>query len=133
MNDAARPPLAYSTATFIVNPAPESTVSTGPATSTATNSHATTPVQFMVDFAGSGIEGIPPGKPPHLYLSLNPPETVLRESNIQKIGYGNSWRASFTIIPWKHHVPTELHCRLMQNASATAKPLSEEWTYTWHQ
>ncbi len=126
MNDATLPPLAYSPATFIVNPAP-------PSSDAPSGVGDTTPVQFMIDFAGSGIEGISPSHPPHLYLHFDPPKTVLRESNIQKIGFGNSWRASFTIIPFKHHIPTEMHCRLMENASKDAKPLSEEWTYTWHQ
>ncbi len=95
----------------------------------------TTPVQFQIDFAGNGIEGIPADKPPYLELHFDPTETRLRDSSLQKIGYDNSWRATFTIIPFKHTVPTELHCRLMQAAPSEsgARPLSEEWTYTWHQ
>jgi glucan biosynthesis protein len=89
----------------------------------------------MVDFAGNGIENIAPGEPLRLYLHCEPPETVVRESKVEKIGYDNSWRVSFTIIPFKHNVPTEIQCRLMQNTSSPgdAKPLSEEWNYTWHQ
>ena len=89
----------------------------------------------LVDFAGNGIEQIPADKPPYLNLHFDPPETRLRESSLEKIDYDNSWRATFTFFPFKHDVPTELHCRLMQTAQpqSNAKPLSEEWTYTWHQ
>jgi len=96
---------------------------------------ASPPVQFQIDFAGDGIENMPANKPPYLYLHFDPPGTVLRDSRMDKIGYDNSWRATFTIYPFKHDVPTELQCRLMQTTQpqSNAKPLSEEWTYTWHQ
>ncbi len=48
---------------------------------------------------------------------------------MEKNGYDNSWRVTFTIIPFKHFVPTELHCRLVRDN----KPLTETWSYTWHQ
>jgi glucans biosynthesis protein len=148
MNDASRPPLAYSNATWVINPAPPPAPPT--ATSTALNAvkqtappapapapllGGTVPVQFQIDFAGNGVEGIPADKPPYLELHFDPPETRLRDSSLQKIGYDNAWRATFTIIPFKRNVPTELHCRLMQTAQpqSNAKPLSEEWNYTWHQ
>jgi glucans biosynthesis protein len=150
MNDASRPSLAYSKATLIANPAPPPPVNipqantpntpptqTPPASVPAPSRPKpgdTTPVQFLIDFAGNGIETIPANAPPYLYLHFDPPETALREWKVEKIGYDNSWRASFTIIPFKRHVPTEIQCRLMQNTkSADAKPLSEEWSYTWHQ
>jgi glucans biosynthesis protein len=131
-NDAARPPLAYSRQTLLINPAPSAAT---PVPAPASKSPTTTPVQFMVDFIGNGIENLPPDKPPYLYLHFDPPETVLREWKVEKIGYDNSWRATFTIIPFKHNVPTEMHCRLMQGDKppGEAKPLSEEWNYTWHQ
>ena len=88
---------------------------------------------FMIDFVGNGIENIPADKKPYLYLHFDPPETKLREFSLEKIGYDNSWRATFTIIPFKHNVPTELHCRLLESDKPGAKPLSEEWNYTWHQ
>ena len=94
-----------------------------------------TPVQFQIDFAGNGIEGIPADKPPYLFLHFDPPGTFLRDSSLQKIGYGSSWRATFTIIPFKRNVPTEIQCRLLEATQppSDAKPLSEEWNYTWHQ
>lgn len=149
MNDASRPPLAYTKATLVVNPAPPS--APAPLSNTPTSGATskppviappppskpgdTTPVQFLVDFAGHGIENIPSQTPPYLYLHFNPPETVLRDWKIEKISYDNSWRATFTIIPFKRNVPTELHCRLLENTTppSNAKPLSEEWNYTWHQ
>jgi glucans biosynthesis protein len=146
MNDANRPPLAYNKETLIINPAPPPTppLNVPPALASqketaspvpVSNPGSTTPVQFLVDFVGNGIETIPSTEPPHLYLHFDPPETILRDWKIEKIGYDNSWRASFTIIPFKRHVPTEMHCRLMQNTKSPddAKPLSEEWNYTWHQ
>jgi glucans biosynthesis protein len=146
MNDANRPPLAYNKDTLIINPAPPPTPPlNGPAALAsqkensppvpASNPGGTTPVQFLVDFVGNGIENIPATEPPRLYLHFDPPETVLRDWKIEKIGYDNSWRASFTIIPFKRHVPTEMHCRLMQNTTSPdqANPLSEEWNYTWQQ
>jgi len=149
MNDAEWPPLAYAKTALIVNPAPPppsplpsaipipaATVKSPLAPSLPPpipNPGNTTPVQFLVDFMGDGIENIPAAAPPYLQLHFDPPQTGLREWKIEKNGYDNSWRASFTIIPFKHNVPTELHCRLMQNAKPEAKPLSEEWNYTWHQ
>ena len=152
MNDAELPPLAYTKQTLIVSPAPPPPPTAppiGPVGASAVPPHPaplappppapkpgdTVPVQFLVDFIGNGIESIPPNQPPNLYVHLDPPETVLRESKVEKISDDNSWRATFTIIPFKHHVPTEIHCRLMQNTKnpADAKPLTEDWTYTWHQ
>lgn len=147
MNDASRPPLAYSNATWVINPAPPPVPPT--ATSTALNAvkqnappPATapipgggTPVQFQIDFAGNGIESIPADKPPNLEIHFDPPQTRLRDSSLQKIGYDNAWRATFTIIPFKRNIPTELRCRLMQTTQppSNANPLSEEWNYTWQQ
>ncbi len=146
MNDANRPPLAYSNQTLIVCPAPPPPLlpPVGPIVGPPLQKNDTppipkpgdtTPVQFLVDFIGNGMDSLPANEPPHLYLHCDPPETILRESKVEKIGSDNAWRASFTIIPFKHHVPTELQCRLMQNTQspADAKPLTEEWTYTWHQ
>jgi len=89
----------------------------------------TTPVQFLVDFAGSGIENTPANQPPDLDLTFSPPGTYLRESKVEKNGYDNSWRVTFTVIPFKRYVPTELRCRLIHNT----KPITETWTYTWNQ
>jgi glucan biosynthesis protein len=148
MNDASRPPLAYSNATWVINPAPPPVPPTAtpsvlngvkqnapPTPTPAPSTGGAVPVQFQIDFSGNGIEGIPADKPPYLELHFDPPETRLRDSSLQKIGYDNAWRATFTIIPFKRNVPTELHCRLMQTTQpqSNAKPLSEEWNYTWHQ
>jgi glucans biosynthesis protein len=151
MNDAQRPPLAFSRETWVINDPPPPAIPIAPiATSTGTATKAAAPapapapppahkpgdiipVMFMVDFVGNGIENIPYNHPPYLQIQLSPPETKLRESSLEKIGYDNSWRATFTIIPFKHNVPTEIHCRLMESDQPGAKPLSEDWTYTWHQ
>jgi glucans biosynthesis protein len=149
MNDATRPPLAYTKQTLVNDPAPPPPPPPapvdlmGPPAPVAKNSkpapsptpppppdkNATTPVQFLVDFMGNGIEQIPPGSPPKAELTCLPAGTIIRESNVQKNGYDNSWRVTFTIIPLKHFVPTELSCRLVRDG----KPLTETWTYTWHQ
>ena len=91
----------------------------------------TVPVQFLIDFVGNGIENIPANQPPDLNITCDPPlpETRLRESKVEKNGYDNSWRVTFTIIPAKHNVPTDILCHLMRNG----KPLTETWNYTWHQ
>ena len=89
----------------------------------------TVPVQFLVDFIGNGIENTPGNQPPDLDLQMSPPGTYLRESSVEKNGYDNSWRVTFTIIPAKRYVPTELRCRLMHNG----KPITETWSYTWNQ
>jgi len=143
MNDAERPPLAYTKDTWIINNPPplvppQPTLVPGqkppPVVATpAPKPGETTPVMFVVDFIGNGIENIPANQPPHLYLHFDPPETKLRDFSVEKVGYDNSWRATFTIIPFKHNVPTELHCRLMKSDKPDAKPLTEEWNYTWHQ
>jgi glucans biosynthesis protein len=148
MNDSSRPPLAYAKDTRIINPAPPPAPPAGtfpltaiqqpaspPAPDPPPKPDAMTPIQFLVDFAGNGIEQIPADKPPGLFLHFDPPETQLRDSSIQKIGYDNTWRATFTVIPFKHNQPTELRCRVMQptQPQSNAKPLSEEWNYTWYQ
>jgi len=89
----------------------------------------TTPVQFLVDFVGNGIESAPANQPPDLDLSYDPPGTYLREKSVEKNTYDNSWRVTFTIIPFKHSTPTNLRCRLLRNG----KPLTETWSYVWHQ
>jgi glucans biosynthesis protein len=178
MNDAQRPPLAYTKQTLVACPAPppppppppanlpplpvkpnEPTPPTpakpGPAAPKAvaatTNAPAATPpsapsapvvigpplpipvgtvpVQFMIDFAGNGIENIPANQPPDIDLAYDPPRTYLREKSVEKNGFDNSWRVTFTIIPFKHYVPTTLSCRLVRNN----RPLTETWTYVWHQ
>ena len=75
----------------------------------------TVPVQFLVDFVGNGIENTASNQPPDVDLQMSPPGTYLREKNVEKNGYDNSWRVTFTIIPAKRYVPTELKCRLMRN------------------
>jgi len=120
MNDAARPPLAFNTATR---------VNTLPPAAAVPNPGGTVPVQFLVDFAGNGIEDIPQTTPPRLDLVCDPPETPIRDVHVDKNGYDKSWRVTFTLVPLKHNQPTELHCRLMRADT----PLTETWTYTWHQ
>jgi glucans biosynthesis protein len=168
MNDAQRPPLAYSKQCLINCPAPPASASPGsapaatgtpggnatvaPGTPAPPASHeaalpagvgpalpgtpvakpipaGTVPVQFLIDFAGNGIENTPSSQPPDLKLSYDPPGTYLRESKVEKNGYDSSWRVTFTIIPFKRDVPTELRCALLHNG----KPITETWTYTWHQ
>jgi len=125
MNDADRPPLAYCKQTLVNSPAPP------PLGIPVAAVKDTVPVQFMIDFIGDGIENIPPNKPPHLDLTCNPPvpETYIREWKVEKDDFDHLWRASFTIIPSKHNVPTEILCHLMRDK----EPLTETWTYTLHQ
>jgi glucans biosynthesis protein len=89
----------------------------------------TTSVQFLVDFAGDGIENIPANQPPDLDLSFDPPGTYVRDQTVEKNGYDNSWRVTISIIPFKPFVPTILKCRLTRGG----KPLTETWNYTWRQ
>jgi periplasmic glucans biosynthesis protein len=151
---AAATPPAVAPATIPVNPPPKvastlpETKPSKPAAAPTTNAPAfvgpptgpsgpppipipvgTVPVQFLIDFVGDGIENIPPNQPPDLDLSYDPPGTYLREKSVQKNGYDNSWRVTFTIIPFKHFTPTKIRCRLLQNN----KPITETWVYTWHQ
>jgi glucans biosynthesis protein len=93
------------------------------------NPTGTTPVQFLVDFIGNGIESIAANQPPDLDLTYDPPGTYLREESVEKNGYDNSWRVTFTIIPFKHFTPTNLRVRLVRDG----KPITETWSYTWHQ
>ena len=206
MNDATRPPLAYSDSTFINDPAPPPlptappdpaklvgppippklaiaiakafAAPVSPAKKTPPPAPpGTTPVQFLVDFMGDGIENVPANDPPDLDLIALPAGTVVRESKVEKNGYDNSWRVTFTIVPFKKHVPTELEVRLFTHNTVThlqtdlatlqaqidqaqaanqsnavanltkndlpqkqkalhdaeSRPLTETWTYTWHQ
>jgi len=142
MNDANRPPLAYATQTLVNDPAPPpqpppiSPAALPPGAKPApppappapvVSPNGTTPVQFLVDFAGDGIEEIAPEQKPDVDLTCSP-GTVIRESGVEKNGYDKSWRVTFTIIPAKVNVPVELGCTLRRQG----KPLSETWTYTWH-
>jgi glucans biosynthesis protein len=86
-------------------------------------------VQFLIDFTGDGIADIPANDPPDIDVTVDPPGTYLREKNVEKSSYDNSWRASFAIIPFKPFVVTNLTCRLSRNG----KPLTETWTYTWRE
>jgi periplasmic glucans biosynthesis protein len=142
MNDASRPPLAYAIQTLVNDPAPPppvagagepppANVKPPPSAGSPPGKPApvpdTTPVQFLVDFAGDGIENIAPDHKPDLDLTCSP-GTVVRESGVEKNDYDKSWRVIFTIIPAKVNVPVELHCVLRDRG----KPLTESWTYTWH-
>jgi glucans biosynthesis protein len=89
----------------------------------------TTSVQFLVDFAGNGIENIPANQPPDVDLTLSPKGTYLRDKSVEKNSYDNSWRVTFSIIPYKPFVDTLLRCTLRRDG----KPLSETWNYTWRQ
>ena len=89
----------------------------------------TVPVQFIVDFVGDGIENIPANEKPDIDLTYGPQGTYLREKSVEKNGYDKSWRVTFTIIPLKHFTPTDIRCRLMRNN----RPITETWSYTWHQ
>jgi glucans biosynthesis protein len=140
MNDANRPPLAYAIQTLVNDPAPPPPVAGAGETPPSSNVKPvapppakpasvpnTTPVQFLVDFAGNGIENIAPDHKPDIDLTCSPGTTV-RESGVEKNDYDKSWRVTFTIIPVKANVPVELRCVLRDHG----KPLTEIWTYTWH-
>jgi glucans biosynthesis protein len=143
MNNANRPPLAYASSTFINDPAPppapapsispalaaivpvsSSARTPAPAPPKKRSPADTVPVQFLVDFVGDGIEDIPANSPPDIDLWSGPPGTVIRESKVEKNGYDNSWRVTFTMIPFKHHIPTEMKLRLF--AHNTVKQIGDE-------
>jgi periplasmic glucans biosynthesis protein len=138
MNDANRPPLAYATQTLVNDPAPPPPPAptlmgppapAAPAPKPAKNAPlGPTPVQFLVDFAGNGIEDIAADHRPDIDLACDATTARVRESSVQKNDYDKSWRATFTIIPAKVNMPVELHCTLRDKG----QPLTETWTYTWH-
>jgi glucans biosynthesis protein len=142
MNDANRPPLAYAKQTLVNDPAPPPPSQAAPVSPPAAppggkpvtapapvvSPSGTTPVQFLIDFAGDGIEDIAPDHKPDIDLVCTPPTNVIRESSVEKNGYDKSWRVTFTLIPAKVNVPVELLCTLRSKG----KPLSETWSYTWH-
>jgi glucans biosynthesis protein len=137
MNDANRPPLAYATQTLVNDPAPPPPAPPtlmGPPVPSALvakenkNTPAgPTPVQFLVDFAGDGIEDIAADHRPDLDLTCDAGARV-RESSVEKNDYDKSWRAAFTIVPAKVNVPVEIRCTLRDKN----RPLTETWSYTWH-
>ena len=160
MNDAARPPLGYAMATYILCPPPTPPPAPAPRphrrskmeqrpksrrllhrrpspmappspAPPAPPKRDTVPVRFVIDFKGDGLEGIPADHPPHLDLTFvpKPPDTYRIDSWVEKIGDNNSWRVTFTFLPFKHTVPTEILCQLTRDG----KPLTETWSYTWHQ
>lgn len=139
MNDANRPPLAYAMQTLVNDPAPPSAPAAAPvlmgppapsAKTTPPKSASAGPdaVQFLVDFAGDGIESIAPDHRPDVDLVCAPSDARIREKSVQKNDYDKSWRATFTIIPAKVNVPVEIRCTLRDKG----RPLTETWTYTWH-
>jgi glucans biosynthesis protein len=143
MNDASRPPLAFTRSTLINEPAPPP-APPPPAPGAAPNSPApkleakpapvpapppkpgdpTVPIQFVIDFVGNGIENLPANQPPDLDIWADPPETVLRDKTVEKNGYDNSWRVTFTVEPYKFYAPTMLKCRLMPHNAIS--PLQDE-------
>jgi glucans biosynthesis protein len=156
MNDAARPPLAYCKQTLInypppppappPTPIPPATPPPAPTTKNAplpakTNAPpapqpatpplpaGVIPVQFLVDFAGNGIENTPDNQPPGHDLTCLPTDATFRDVKVEKNGYDKSWRVTFTVVPAKAHVPTDIRCRLVHDN----KPITETWSYTWHQ
>lgn len=158
MNDANRPPLAYCKQTLVnfpapppapapptptaappnpKNPAPPTAPAAKPATPPppaptpppAPPPPGVTPVQFLIDFVGNGIENTPANQPPDLYLICVQPGTVIRDTKVEKNSYDNSWRVTFTIVPVKAHLPTDIRCSLLHNNKA----ITETWSYTWHQ
>jgi glucans biosynthesis protein len=156
MNDAERPPLAYCKETLVACPAPPPPapppptppvpasavpVASKPAAATLLAPPApvsptgTVPVQFVIDFMGNWIENLPASQHLDLDITCNPPltdhppTTILRDWKVEKNDYDHFWRVTFTIIPFKHNVPTEILCRLKRDG----KPLTETWSYTWHQ
>jgi len=163
MNDAQRPPLAYCKQTLInfpapapapppppktllpvlTNAAPGAIATTAPSTPAPTPPPSpappppppfqippgVTPVQFLVDFAGNGIENTPADQPPDADITCLPDGAMVRDIKREKNAYDNSWRVTFTVIPAKAHVPTDIRCRLLHNN----KPVTETWSYTWHQ
>ena len=153
MNDAERPPLAYTRSTLINAPAPPpappppspatpplppgvapAKPETKPAPSPPTPpkpGDPTVPVQFVVDFVGNGIENLPASQPPDLDLSADPPQTILRDKSVEKNGYDSSWRVTFTVDPYKFYVPTLLKCRLMPHN--TVASLREQIDQISHQ
>jgi len=78
---------------------------------------ATIPVQFQIDFMGSGIENLAANTAPDVEINCEPAGTLVRESKIEKNSYDKLWRVTFTIIPFRKNVPTELHCRLLPHDS----------------
>jgi len=163
MNDAGRPPLAYCKETLVSCPAPappppaappgpnpvaakpsappnpsapKPDAPAPPAPPAPVPPSGTVPVQFVIDFMGNGIETIPANQHPDLDVTCNPPlmtdhspGTFLRDWKVEKNDYDHFWRVTFTIVPFKHTVPTDILCRLTRNG----KPLTETWSYTWHQ
>jgi glucans biosynthesis protein len=85
-------------------------------------------VQFIVEFAGNGIENIPADQPPDLDLHFGQPSPYLYDKKVEKSSFDNSWRATFSIIPSKPMEEIDLSCSLKRDG----KPLSETWNYTWH-
>lgn len=110
-------------------PPPGPQVVIGPPFPTKPIPTGTTSVQFLVDFAGNGIENIPADQPPKLDLQYTPAGTYVGDTRVEKNGFDNSWRASISIVPYKPFVDTVLRCRLMRDG----KPLTETWNYTWRQ
>ncbi len=149
MNDASRPPLAYCKQTLVNSPAPPSVAppqpnapptppapaakpaaKPGPAPPVAsTTPPGVTPVQFLVDFAGNGIENIRPISLPITISEASSPapsSAIRRSRKMATIIHGGS--PSPSCRP-RRMSPTDIHCRLIHNN----KPITETWSYTWHQ
>jgi glucans biosynthesis protein len=158
MNDAERPPLGYAKQTLVAAPAPPplaeglSPAPAGPSPAPPAKAGASPVVkaaalkpsapplppvppgvltaQFVVDFAGNGLESLSADQPLQADVTCLPAGAVLREKpKVEKNGFDNSWRVTFTVIPVKAHVPTEIRCRLLLKG----KVLTETWNYTWNQ
>jgi glucan biosynthesis protein len=81
--------------------------------------------RIILDFIGSGVEGLNDKDLPHAEVSATS-GVPITDVQVIRNPYEDSLRVSF-VIPDKDKV-TELRCQL-QRTDGT--PFSEVWTYTW--
>ncbi|MDE1169869.1 MAG: glucan biosynthesis protein [Verrucomicrobium sp.] len=124
MTDNQRPPLGTAEATHVSTPPPPA-----PGAKPVLSPTGTVPVTFVIDFWSDALKALPAHHPPDLELAAEPAGTVIRTQKLERNGYDGSWRVTFTAEPLKRQVPTVLRCRLLRGG----KPMTETWTYTWHQ
>jgi len=84
--------------------------------------------QFVIDFAGPGLDAIPEANPPAAVASCSPNAEIVDKSLVVRNNYEHTWRVYLKLRPKAGtHDPVDIRCTLQQQTNV----VSETWTYQW--
>ena len=83
--------------------------------------------QFVIDFTGPKLDGIPENSPPAAIANCGT-NAVIMDNHIFRNPYLNSWRVILKMQPKPGNTaPVDLHCTLQRGTNV----VSETWVYQW--